>query len=76
VRLPWQSNEPNNRPEKAGDRKETHTMEYFADTKSRIAAVHTAVYGSLASELTDWTTAERDQINAMAKPESVDGRVI
>jgi hypothetical protein len=43
------------------------TLEYFADTKSRIEAVNAAVYGSLAGELTNWTTAERDQINADAR---------
>jgi hypothetical protein len=42
-------------------------MEYFADTKSRIAAVYAAV--GIPDSDTDWTTAERDQINAMAKEE-------
>jgi hypothetical protein len=42
-------------------------MEFFADTKSRIEAVNAAVYGSRADELTNWTVAERDQINSLAK---------
>jgi hypothetical protein len=39
----------------------------FANTRSRIEYVNAAVYGSLADELTNWTVAERDQINSLAK---------
>jgi hypothetical protein len=44
----------------------------FADTRSRIEYVNNEVYGSLAGELTDWSSAERDQINKWAREEDRD----
>ncbi|AMU74388.1 hypothetical protein [Mycobacteroides abscessus] len=42
-------------------------IRHFGDTRSRIEACNAAAYGESAEELTDWTQAERDQINALAK---------
>ena len=43
------------------------SQEFFADTKSRIAHVNRAVYGDRADQLTNWSVAERDQINALTE---------
>lgn len=42
------------------------TLQYFADFKSQIAHVNRTVYGDRADQLTNWSIAERDHINAMA----------